>query len=185
MAHEAEHAFGLVMRLAQIDIEHAEAGGRQDLLQCSTGYGIAPGEAAIHEHVGFGHARKRCFGCADFIPGAGVNDVVAGAAVGLEQHFHQAGGVFFIGLHQIGGHVARRNLAQQLFAVGIAAAPADDAAVRAKRGQTHQNIERRAAEGFAAGEVVPQYFAEAADFHDEAFMVVYLGVGSLPDFGFR
>lgn len=63
--------------------------------------------------------------------------------------------MFFVGLHQIGSHVARGNLAQQLFAVGIAAAAADNAAVRAERGQAHQNIERRAAEGFAAGEVVP------------------------------
>lgn len=83
----------------------------------------------------------------------------------VDGHFNEAGGVFGVGLDQMGGDVFRGDAAQQFFAVFIAAPAADDGAVRAQRAQAHQHVERRAAQHFAVREIVPQYFAETADFH--------------------
>lgn len=75
-AHQFAHALGPVVRLAQVHVEHFEAGGIQQGVEGGAGGGVARGEAAEHQRVGVGDVFKRGGGHGDFVPGAGVNDVV-------------------------------------------------------------------------------------------------------------
>ena len=75
-AHQFAHPLGAVVRFAQVDIEHFEAGGIQQRIEGGAGGGVARGEAAEHQRVGVGDVGEGFGGGGDFVPGAGVDDVV-------------------------------------------------------------------------------------------------------------
>ena len=78
-----------------------------------------------------------------------------GAAFVVQLHQHLAGGELGVGLDEIDGNVFAPDGFAQGCAVGIVAAAADDAAIRAQRGKVGEQIDGRAAEHFAGGQVVP------------------------------
>ena len=96
--HQSAYPFCVVVRFAQIDIENAEAGGGQQFGQGCAGYRVPSGQAAEYEGIGFGYAEQGFFCNGNFVPCAGINDVLRRAAVWLKYDFDQAGGVFIIGL---------------------------------------------------------------------------------------